>query len=141
MMAGDCAKGTAMMAKVEANPGGSTAPDIKARWVESTVNMYCPIEGSLDTRLTRMWAQLDAFTSSTGSHSIAWCNVVLPHARKAASEVTDATAKQLEAKILRRLASCVASANRCDEARELWQLSLATDASRAPATPALGSCP
>jgi serine/threonine protein kinase len=140
MMAGDCAKGTAILAKVEPNPGGKVAPDIKARWVESQVNMYCPIEGSLDTRLTRMWAQLDAFTS-VGTHSIAWCNVVLPPARKAATEVTDPKAKQLAAKILRRLASCVASAGRCDEARQLWQLSLDTDASRAPSTPALGSCP
>jgi serine/threonine protein kinase len=136
MMAGDCAKGTAMLANVEPNPGAKAPPDSKARWVESQVNMYCPIEGALQTRLTRMFAQLDAFTTS-----IAWCNAVLPHARKAASEVTDPQAKQLEAKILRRLASCVASANRCDEARELWQLSLDLDASRAPSTPALGSCP
>ncbi|HWU87091.1 MAG TPA: hypothetical protein VN253_07440, partial [Kofleriaceae bacterium] len=143
MMSGDCAAGTARLGKLEPNgPGGSPVdPAIKAAWVRSNVDTYCPITGDLDARLARLWSQVDAFTSRTGGGLVAWCDALAAPAKTIAGEVSTAAQQKRAVMSLQRLASCMGGAGRCAEGRELWSLSVQLDPS-APSTPALGArCP
>lgn len=143
MMSGNCAAGTARLGKLEPNgPGGSPVdPTIKAAWLRSNVDTYCPITGDLDARVARLWSQVDGFTSRTGGGNIAWCDSLVGPARTAAGEVTTAAQRKRVVMSLQRLASCMGGAGRCDAGRDLWALSVQLDPS-APSTPALGAkCP
>jgi serine/threonine protein kinase len=142
MISGNCAAGTARLQRIGPNPGGPPVdPAIHAGWLRSNVDMYCPITGDLDARLARLWAKVDAFTSRGGGGLVAWCDALVAPARTAAGEVSTARQRQRAARVLQRLASCVAGAGRCDQGRDLWALAAQTDPST-PATPALGAkCP
>jgi hypothetical protein len=87
-----------------------------------------------------VWAQIDGFTTRD-SGNVAWCDAIIPAARKLAGEVATAAHRTRTVRSLRRLAECVARAGRCDQGRELWALSVQVDGGT-PSTPALGAaCP
>jgi hypothetical protein len=143
MMSGDCAAGTARLGTLEPNgPKGSPVnPSIKAAWVRSQADTYCPIAGDLDARIARLWSQVDAFTSRDGGGNIAWCDALVAPAKVAAGEVTTAAQRKRAVMSLQRLASCMGGAGRCAEGRDLWALSAQLDPST-PSTPSLGArCP
>jgi hypothetical protein len=140
MVAGDCAAGTARLQRIGPNTSGTLDPSIRAAWLKSHVSTYCPITGDLDTRVERLWAKVDAFT--TRDHgNLAWCDALIPAAKAIAGEVSSAAHRKRMGFALQRLALCVGLAGRCDQGRELWALSTTTDPN-ASATPALGAkCP
>jgi hypothetical protein len=141
MITGNCAAGTARLQRIGPNgPGRPVSPSIHAAWLQSQVSTYCPIAGSLDERVAQVWAQIDGFTTRD-SGNVAWCDAIIPAARKLAGEVATAAHRTRTVRSLRRLAECVARAGRCDQGRELWALSVQVDGGT-PSTPALGAaCP
>jgi hypothetical protein len=143
MMSGNCAAGTARLGTLEPNgPNGSPVdPTIKAAWVRSQADTYCPIVGDLDARVARLWSQVDSFASSMGGGLIAWCDALVPQAKTIAGEITTAPQRKRVVMSLKRLASCMGGAGRCAEGRDLWALSAQLDPST-PSTPDLGKkCP
>jgi hypothetical protein len=140
MLAGDCAAGTARLQRIGPSTSGTIDPATRAAWLKSHVSTYCPIAGDLDTRVARLWAQVDAFT--TRDHgNLAWCDALIPTAKAIAGEVSTAAHKKRAGFVLQRLALCVGLAGRCDQGRELWALSTTVEPGAA-ATPVLGSkCP
>lgn len=142
MMSGNCAAGSARLQRIGPSPSGAAIdPSIHAAWAKSHESTYCPITGDVDARVTRLWAQVDGFTSRGGGGNLAWCDTLIGPARTLVGEVATAKQRKYAAMALQRLAACVAAAGRCDQGHELWTLSLQADPG-APGTPDLGAkCP
>jgi len=130
MLAGDCAGGTARLVQAQAAQGMNPQP---ANYVEQ----YCPIEGPLETRLQRLRTQLAAHTMGMAM-DVAWCDALLPHAKRAAGEVSTGPERGLASFALHQLAKCLGFTGRCDEARALWSLSNTVDESSKHQQPDLG---
>jgi len=135
MMLGDCKAGSALVAKAY---GGNAGADT----IESNANIYCPIAGTLEQRLTRMRAQLGAFADTRGGNGhIEWCSYMIGAAKTAAREAQTADHQKRAAKVLQHIATCISNAGRCAEANELWSLSVATDANANPTPKLSAKCP
>lgn len=135
MIAGDCAAGRARLTQVDPSGSHGLVPSgsLRATWLSSNTDMYCPIEGSLDARLARIWAQLDTFTTrSADGHSVAWCQHLLGPAKTAAGEASTPAQIDRAARNLRRLATCISSAGQCDDGRALWTTAADLDGRTAP---------
>ena len=135
MMLGDCKAGSALVAKAY---GGNAGADT----IESNANIYCPIAGTLEQRLTRMRAQLGAFADTRGGNGhVEWCSYMIGAAKTAAREAQTADHQKRAAKVLQHIATCISNAGRCAEANELWSLSVATDANANPTPKLSAKCP
>lgn len=125
MVAGRCAAGRARLAALDpAAPAGPLPPagPLRTQWLDANADTYCPIEGPLDARLRRLWAQVDAFTGRhpTDLHNTTWCTALTAPALTAATDASTPTETSRAAKILRRLATCLGAASRCTDALSLW---------------------
>ncbi len=134
MVTGNCKAGSDLV--VKAYNGG-----VPAATIAVTADTYCPITGTLDQRLTRMVAQLNAFADRRGAkQSVEWCAYLVAPAKLAAAEAATDAQRATAAKVLQHVAWCLGTAKRCDQARDLWALSVSTDAN-ASTTPDLPGCP
>lgn len=108
MMGGDCAGGNARLAR-------AFAAQEKPFQDGAVADQYCAIEGNLKTRLARLLAQTNLHANSPVI-DIAWCDALIPHARKLAGEVTAPGEKALAAYIAMHLAGCFAHHGQCADA-------------------------
>ena len=131
MMAGDCAGGTARLGRAHAAQGQVLQPAMYT-------DQYCPIEGDLETRVTRLRSQVSAHTMGPAM-DLAWCDALIPPTRKAAGEASTGPQRGVVGFALLQLAKCVGGAGRCDEARGLWSLASTIDDSIKWRKPDLGA--
>lgn len=133
MISGDCAGGTARLARAYAAEGLAIQDNIYA-------NLYCAIEGNLKTRLSRVMAQTSLYTQDHVM-DIVRCDELIPHARKVAAEVTTRADKLQAAFAVKQLAGCFAHHRRCDDARSADALAVRLDPKRVPAPELAEKCP
>jgi serine/threonine protein kinase len=121
MVTGNCKVGADLVSKAYGN-------SVPAITIESNMDTYCPITGTLDQRSKRIEAQLNAFADRRDPKpGIAWCAYLAGPAKVAAAEAKTDAQRAKASENLQRIAACLSTAGRCDEARDLWTLSGSTE--------------